>query len=268
MKVRVLIVDDEPLARSVIRHWLADKRGAEIVGECGNGVAALELLRQQRVDVLFLDVQMPEMDGFALLRRARAIEIPVVIFVTAYDKYALQAFAAHALDYLLKPFDKERFDHAFKRARLALEQVRAAGEYRTRVRALLDTLELPVGEEARAQDRQLVFSSRLALRQDGKIVLVRTSDVHWLEAEGDYVRIHTRERRHLLHDTLSHLATQLDPRLFVRVHRSAVVNVECIRELEPSSNGEFEIVLVDGRRLHSSRTHRDDLLAALGRPAG
>lgn len=263
MKIRVLIVDDEPLARSVIRHWLADQRGTEIVAECGNGPDALEVLWREKVDVLFLDVQMPEMDGFALLRRARGIDIPAVIFVTAYDKYALRAFEVHALDYLLKPFDKERFAHAFKRARLALEQVRTAGEYRTRLRALLAALD-GTGADDGPRPAERSFPSRLTVRQNGKIVLVPPAEVHWIEAEGDYVRIHTHDRRHLLHATLSHVAAQLDPRCFVRVHRSAVVNVERIRELEPSSNGEFQIVMQDGQKLRSSRTHREALLAALG----
>lgn len=267
MKIRVLIVDDEPLARSVIRHWLAHQRDAELVGECGDGISALGVLRRQPVDLLFLDVQMPELDGFALLRRARGIAIPVVIFVTAYDKYALQAFEAHALDYLLKPFDQERFDHAFERARQALAQARAAGEYRTRVRSLLDALTPDAPPPPEAADAP-GYPARLTLRQDGRLVLVRTADVQWIEAEGDYVRIHTAARRHLLHTTLSQLAAQLDPQLFVRVHRSAVVNIEWIRELEPTSNGEFAIVLQDGHRLRSSRGHRVDLLTALGRPAG
>lgn len=266
MRIRALIVDDEPLARGVIRHWLADKRDTEVV-ECGNGIDALAVLRREPVDLVFLDVQMPEMDGFELLRRARDIASPVVVFVTAFDKYALKAFEAHALDYLLKPFDKERLDHAFDRARCALEQVRAACEYRARVRAFLETLDPMLSvSDAEADAQPAGYPRRLAVRLDGKIVLLRAADVHWIEAEGDYIRIHTRERRYLLHDTLNHLAEQLDPRLFVRVHRSTIVNLERILELEPTSNGEYQIVMQDGQRLRSSRSHRERLLAALGRP--
>jgi two-component system LytT family response regulator len=266
MKVRVLILDDEPLARSVLRHWLADKPEVEIVGECGHGAAGLECLRQHPVDLVFLDVQMPEMDGFAFLRRARSHRIPVIIFVTAYDKYAVRAFEAHALDYLLKPFDKERFDTAYGRARAALEQVEA-GQWQARFRALLDSMEARPGDEPQVpREAAPVYPSRLTVREDGRLVLLAPAEIAWIEAEGDYVRLHTGERRLLVHDTLAHLTAQLDPRLFVRIHRSAVVNLEHIRELVPAWNGELEVLLRNGHKLRASRSRRHDLLAAVGQP--
>lgn len=265
MKLRVLIVDDEPLARDVIRHWLADKAGVEIVAECGNGIDALACLRRQAVDLVYLDVQMPEMDGFMLLQQARDIRIPAVVFVTAYDKYALRAFEAHALDYLLKPFDKERFDRSFERARRALEQDRA-GEFQKRLCALVGAMGAPGSLPAAASAGG--YPARLTVRHDGRIVLVRPADLLWIEAEGDYVRLHTSDHRYLIHEPLGRLAAQLDPGLFVRIHRSAIVNVEHIREMEPHANGEYQVVMQNGVRLKASRTHRERLLAALGRTLG
>lgn len=261
--LRVLIVDDEPLARDVIRHCLAGKPGVEIAAESGSVREAVAALRNTAVDLIFLDVQMPGQDGFALLEKLPVDSPPAVVFVTAHDRYAVRAFESQALDYLLKPFDPLRFDRAFVRARRAIEHARA-GELAGKLQALLAAVRTePSGNAAAAVARQ---NARLMVREGGKIVFVRADELQWLEADGDYVRLKTASRRHLVHETLGKLETQLDPGRFVRIHRSVIVNLEQVREMEPYFNGEYHLLMQDGSRLKSSRTYRDRLLAALGKP--
>jgi two-component system LytT family response regulator len=252
MRINTLLVDDEPLARQRLRTLLAADPDISILGECGDGAQAVADVRALRPDLLFLDVQMPLLDGFGVLRALSSESLPVVIFVTAFDRYALKAFEVHALDYLLKPFDKERFALALKRAK---EQVRQ-GKAPTLDERLQQLLQ-------RVQDRPQA-PARLVVKSAGRIYFVRTEDIDWIEAAGNYVRLHAGKEAHLLRQSLSSLESQLDSGRFVRVHRSTIVNIERIRELEPAFHGDSVLVLEDGTELALSRSCRSRLEESLG----
>lgn len=251
-ELRVVVVDDEPLARARILELLEPHGDVTIVGEAGSGPEAVELIAGTAPDLAFLDVQMPELDGFGVLAALGPDRPPAVVFVTAYDRYALQAFEVHALDYLLKPFDRERFDAALDRVR-AMRGRREAGEPDRRLAALL--------EEVTGR-RHL---TRIAVRHDGRVRLVRVAEVDWIEAASNYVRLHVGPQRYLLRETMSALETRLDPEQFVRIHRSTIVNLERVRELEPFFHGDWVVKLHDGRQLTLSRTYRERFEARLGR---
>ena len=250
-KIRTLIVDDEPLARERIRSLLEGEADIEVLGECTDGREAVTTIEAERPDLVFLDVQMPELDGFAVLEVLEVEEMPVVVFVTAFDQFALRAFDAHAVDYLLKPFDRERFQRALGRARTQVER-HSEDDFGERLRALLGQLK-PKAE----------YLERLAVRAGGRIVFIRTDEVDWIDAQGNYARLHLKERTYLLRETMSALEAKLDPARFVRIHRSTIVNAERIRELEPMFAGEYLVILRDGTKLPSSRTYRDKLHQAL-----
>lgn len=256
--LRLLIVDDEPLIRRGIRKDLCGVPSIVVAGECECVAEAVEAIRSGRVDLVLLDVQLPDGTGFDVVRQVGPAQMPAVVFVTAYDKYAVRAFEAHALDYLLKPFDKERFDDAYARAVAALEQSQAAALH-ARLRALVDGLEPP----AAPAPAEPALPPRLTVRERGRIVLVPPDEIDWIEAEGDYVRLHAGPRRYLLHDSLRHVLAQLDAQRFLQVHRSAAVNLSRVRELVPSWNGEFELILHSGQKLRASRSRREALLTAL-----
>ena len=253
-EIRVLVVDDEPLARAFVRRLLADAGGAEIVGECANGREAVAGVRDLRPDLVFLDVQMPEMDGFAVVEAVGAEAMPPVIFVTAYEGHAVRAFEIHALDYLLKPFDQARFADAWAHARERLRG-RAAGEEGRQLAALLESL------RSRRE-----YLGRLIVKTGGRVIFLKTDSVDWIEADDKYARLHVGPASHLVRQTLGALEAQLDPRKFLRIHRSAMVNVERVKELHPLFNGEHTVVLDSGVRLTLSRTYRDKLYGLLGRP--
>src|SRR4051794_32943083 len=217
---RVLIVDDEPLARERLRMLLHDEQGIDVVGEAGDAATAAEAIAVLSPDLVFLDVQMPGATGFDVINAVGADKMPMVVFVTAYDRYAVRAFEVHALDYLLKPFNRERFRRALGRARARLQQGKAA-EVNGLLRALLDDLRGP------ARPRRLVVKS------EGRICLLNPEDVDWVEAAGNYVRLHVGKEQHLLRTTMEALEAQLPPGRFVRLHRSAIANVERIQSLEP-----------------------------------
>jgi len=250
-RIRALVVDDEPAARAAIRALLGDDPEIHLVGECADGRTALDAIRTETPDLLFLDVQMPEMDGFTLLGRLDSVELPVVVFVTAYDQYALRAFEVHALDYLLKPFDDERFRRAVAHAKQQVRQGKL-GALSERLDALLDGVA-----------RQ--YLKRLAIKAGGRVTILGVKDIDWIEAEGDYVKIHAGRAWHLLRETMKHLEAQFDPARFVRIHRSTIVNVERIKELQPYFRGEYVVVLHDGTSLKLSRGYKEHLEAALGR---
>src|SRR5438132_3415854 len=235
--IRTLIVDDESLARERIRDMLASDRTIEIVGECSNGQEAIEAIQLHSPDLVSLYVEMPVTDGFAVLEALPSDRIPAVIFVTAYDQYAVRAFEVYALDYLLKPFDQERFEKALKRARdyLASERTDALSE--RILRAIEDIKTRPVHLE------------RLVIKMNGHVFFMKAEEIDWLEAEGNYVRLHSGKESYLLRDTISALESQLDPKRFIRVHRSAIVNVDRISELQPWFHGEYRIVLREGVQL-------------------
>jgi two-component system LytT family response regulator len=254
--IRALIVDDEPAARASIRALVADDPQIVVVGECADGRSALHAIRDQVPHLLFLDVQMPEMDGFTMLRQLDGSALPVIVFTTAYDQYALRAFDVHALDYLLKPFDDERFRQALDHAK---EQVRRGrlGAVSRQLRDLLDESDQP----SASRDRYL---KRLVIKSAGRMTVLTVRDIDWIEAEGDYLRLHVGRGHHVLHEAMRSLERQMDPARFVRIHRSTIVNVERIKELQPYSRGEYVVILHDGTRLKLARGSRAKLESALG----
>ena len=247
MKIQVLIVDDEPLARERIRKLLQKEADLEIIGECADGSEAVAAIRKQRPDLVFLDVQMPELDGFGVLEQLEPGPIPVVMFVTAHDRFALRAFEVHALDYLLKPFDAERFRNALERARDRV-QGRQTGELSHRISELL--ADLRTG--AKKQDR-------LAVKTGGKILFLRMAEIEWIEAADNYVNLHLGSEAHLHRETMAALEEKLPADKFMRISRSTIVNLERIRELQPLFHGEYVVVLRNGKRLTLTRTYRDKL---------
>jgi two-component system LytT family response regulator len=252
VKIRTLIVDDEPLARQRLRALLDGDPDIEVVGECGDGKQAVAEVRRLRPDLLFVDVQMPVLDGFGVLEALAGGAMPVVIFVTAHDRYALKAFEVHALDYLLKPFDRARFAAALARAKTQVQQG-LAGALDERLLDLLQSL---------PNHRRV--PERLIVKSGGRVTFVPSADIDWVEAAGNYVRLHVGREDHLLRESMSGLEEKLDPKRFVRIHRSTIVNVERIRELQPVFHGDYVIVLKDGTELPLSRGYRDNLESALG----
>ena len=250
--LRVLVVDDEPLAREKIRGMVELDPEVRIVGECANGAEAIEAIQNLRPDLILLDVQMPEVGGFAVLEALKDEHLPPVIFITAYDHYAVRAFEVHALDYLLKPFDRERFLAAIERAKRQIRREQSPG---------LDERLIALLEQMREKPR---YSERLVVKTGGRVFFLTTDEVDWIEAEGNYVSIHAGKKAYLLRETISSLEAQLDPREFVRIHRSAIVNINRIKELQPWSHGEYHVILNDGTQLTLSRSYREKLQAALG----
>ena len=245
MKARILIVDDEPLARARLLDWLRAEPDVEVIGECADGLAAVAALRKERPDLVLLDVQMGGLDGFGVLAALPEKERPVVVFVTAYDQFAVRAFEVHAVDYLLKPCDRERFQVALRRG---LARVEAGQEeaMRRQLAALLADL--------RPADPS---SERLAIKTDGKVVFVRLDEVDWLEAADNYVMVHAGAERHLLRETLNALEARLPRRQFLRISRSALVSLERIKEFHPLFHGDGVIVLRNGTRVNLSRNYRE-----------
>ena len=243
-KIRTLVVDDEPVARARVLSLLRDESDIEVIGECESGPQAITAIESTSPDLVFLDIQMPQMDGVALARTL-GDAMPAVVFVTAYDEYALRAFEVHALDYVLKPFSAERFRSALMHARQHLSQRRST-----------DSREAEPAPERR---------DRLVIKSSGRIYFVRTAEIDWCEAAGNYVRLHVGPQTHLVRGTMGHIESQLDPAQFVRVHRSTIVNVDRIQELRSSFNGEYVILLSDKTRLTLSRGYRDGLQTKLGK---
>jgi two-component system LytT family response regulator len=262
MTMRTLIVDDEPLARDGIRMHLAREADVEIVGEAADGVQAVEAIRALRPDLVFLDVQMPEVDGLEVVERIGAARMPAVIFATAYHQHAVRAFELHAVDYLLKPVTEERIRNAMTRARLRLA-TRGEEELTTRLEALLEDLRVL---RARADDpgeapaAPKKYAAWISVAGRTSTQLVRVEDVDWFEAEGNYVRLHVGKVTHLIRSTLRAMGDQLDPAMFIRIHRSTIVNVNRIREIQPWFGGDYIALLHDGRQLRVSRSHREQLL--------
>lgn len=255
--IRTLIVDDELLARRRISNLLRGKEEFTIVGECANGKAAVAAIRQQAPDLVFLDVQMPDLDGFGVLDALEQTPLPVIVFVTAYDQYAIKAFEFHALDYLLKPFDDERFEKTIEWAKEQLRQ-KETQQLGERLLALLhDPQSL---HQAASAPKPL---TRLVIKSAGRVQFVRTCEIDWIEAEGYYARLHVGGKSYLLRETLSNLETQLDPSQFLRIHRSTIIHLERIKELQPISHGEYVVVLNNGTQLRLSRSYRDKLSAIL-----
>ena len=256
LPIRTLIVDDEPAARDGMRHLLTADPEIVLAGECTNGREAAVAIRDTAPDLVFLDVQMPELDGFGVLREVGVERAPMVVFVTAFDQYALRAFDVHAIDYLLKPFTDDRFRQSLDRAKQQVRQGRL-GDLSRKLAALLDH-----DEPAPVRERYL---DRLVVKSGGKVTLLPVDEIEWIDAEGDYVRIHVGKTWHLLRETMKNLEDQLDSARFVRIHRSTIVNLEKVKELQPFFRGEYVVVLHNGTTLKLSRGYRDNLEARLGR---
>ena len=250
-RLRVMIIDDEPLGRQKIHLLLKDDSTVDVVAESAGGDDAVRQVRALHPDLLFLDVQMPGKDGFAILRELDQEDLPLVVFVTAYDQHAVEAFRVHALDYLLKPFDRERFVEALGRAR---EQVLHQRNGDTG-RRLLNMLGSTPVKDAPIE--------RLMLKTGGKIVFLRAEEIDWVEAQGDYVCLHTGQKKHLLREKISELEQQLPYRSFIRIHRSTIVNIDRLRKLSPSFAGEYAVVLHDGTKLKLSRGYHERIAALL-----
>ncbi len=270
-RIRALIVDDEPAARAGIRQLLAGDAEVLVAGECTNGREAVAAIQEAPPDLLFLDVQMPELDGFGVLREVGTDGVPSVVFVTAYDQYALRAFEVHALDYLLKPFSDDRFRESLERAKAQVRHGRM-GQLSKKLAALLDTYgatPLPVSaadtSTAAAPPQSRAYLERLVVKSGGKVTLLRVGEIEWIDADGDYARIHVGKAWHLLRETMKRLEQQLDPACFVRIHRSTIVNLEKVKELQPFFRGEYVAVLHSGVTLKLSRGYRANLEARLGR---
>jgi two-component system, LytTR family, response regulator len=251
-KIRVLIVDDEPIAREGVRVQLLKYADVIISGEAANGLEAAAAIRELVPDIVFLDVQMPGMSGFEVLEALGTRNLPAIVLVTAYDKYALQAFEINAIDYLLKPFDAERFARAFERARRELEKTRAAA-INQRLQTLLETV-LP----------QKKFLDRMVVKASGRIFFLPIAEIDWIEAADNYARLHVGRESHLIRETLSSLESRLNPELFLRIRHSAIVNIKHIRELHPLFKGEYEILLQNGAKLVTSRRYRGKIASLLG----
>jgi len=255
VKIRTIIVDDEPLARERLSSLLANEEDFEIVCECENGKEAIESIESLTPDLVFLDIQMPEVDGFDVILSLDPETIPDIIFVTAYDKYAVKAFEVHALDYLLKPFDRQRFSQSLNRIRTRVNEIEDAKET---VSGQLANLLSELKYKQRTQKRLLVKSA-------GRIMFVSTDEVEWIEAAGNYMRIHAGDETYLMRETMAGMENRLPKECFVRIHRSYIVNFNCIKELQPAFNGEYTVILHTGQELKLSRKYRSGLEEHIGK---
>ena len=289
--VRVLIVDDEALARQRVRRLLQSEADVEVVGEAETGRDAVRLIHELQPDLVCLDVQMPELDGFGVLRELEGGRVPMVLFITAYDEHAQRAFDVHAVDYVLKPVDADRFRAAFERARTQRAHAVAAerlGELLETVRRLADgrvpaEMGASNGNGAHygngtngghasngfngnggAPQGGSRYASRILVKQDGRMFFVKTTEIDWIEADRNYVRLHVGKTAHTIRERISHLEETLDPRLFARIHRSTIVNLNRVREMQQWFSGDYVVILEDGTRLRLSRHYRDRVEKQVG----
>ncbi|MEA2173994.1 MAG: two-component system, LytTR family, response regulator [Blastocatellia bacterium] len=252
-RIRALVIDDERLARNFLLEMLREDEEVEVIGECLNGLEAIEAIRTHAPDLIFLDVQMPELGGFDVLEAIASEKMPFVIFVTAYDQHAVRAFEVNALDFLLKPFDRKRFRVAWQKAKTRIQRER---------NELLDQRILSLLQDLKAEPNYL---ERLVLKTNGRIFFLETEEVDWIGADGNYVSVHSGEKSYLLRDTISSLDAQLDPKKFLRIHRSAIVKIDRIRELQPLFHGDYRVIMRNGTELTLSRNYREKLQEALGK---
>jgi len=247
MKIRTLIVDDEPLAREWVRNGLQEEPDLEIIGECGDGFEAVQAINEKKPQLVLLDVQMPGLDGFGVLASLEGPDLPAVIFVTAFDRYALKAFEAHAVDYLMKPFSSERLHAAVERARAEVDRS-SSRELKAALSALLDDIQ-----------RERAYPEWLLIKRDDRSVFLKVADIDWIESSRNNVRLHVGKEIYLYHETTSGIESKLDPKKFFRIHRSTIVNIEKIREMHPWFNGDYAVTLKDGTKLTLSSTYRERL---------
>jgi two-component system LytT family response regulator len=253
--IKVLIVDDEPFARKYIGEMLRGESDVEVVGEAGNGQEALKLIGKQQPDLVFLDIQMPEMDGFTLLGQLDQDSLPVIVFTTAFEEYAIRAFEVHALDYLLKPFDQARFAQALEHARGLIGELGSRSLESEQISALLKVI---------AQKPR--YLERILIKQNGRIIFLKVNAIDWIRADDKYVHLHGKDSRHMIRQTLGAMKAQLDPVKFVQINRSVIVNVESIKELHTGFNGDHEVQIHDGAKFPLSKNHRNELFDLLGKP--
>lgn len=249
--IRVMVVDDESLAREAVKELIQEEPGLKLVGECEDGLQAVEMIPRKKPDVVILDVQMPGFDGFGVLEALRGRNMPLVVFATAYQEYAVKAFESHAVDYLLKPIARERFVDSVQRVRGILNE-RTKMSYNKKVMQLLDSF--PSNASVR---------HRFIIKNRGRITLVHAKDIDWIEAAGDYVRLHVGNDHFLHHERMNKIEKQLDNHVFARIHRSAIVNLDRIKEMQPLFSGDYSLQLFDGTKLTMSRTHRNKVLGRL-----
>jgi two-component system LytT family response regulator len=281
--VRVLIVDDEALARQRVRRLLQNEADVEVVGEAETGHEAVAMIRELQPDLVCLDVQMPGIDGFGVLRELDGGHVPMILFVTAYDEHAQRAFDVHAVDYVLKPVDADRFRAAFDKAR----KQRANAVAAERLGELLDTVRRLADGSAPADTAAALaggvagvagvpaaataggnangrYASRILVKQDGRMFFVKTTEIDWIEADRNYVKLHVGKTAHTIRERISHLEETLDPRLFARIHRSTIVNLNRVREMQQWFSGDYVVILEDGTRLRLSRHYRDRVEKQVG----
>ncbi len=251
-KLRAIIVDDEPPARNKIRELIKSEQDVEIVDECANGREAVDSITSKSPDLVFLDIQMPELNGFEVIEAIGPDQFPAVIFVTAYDQYAVQAFEVHAVDYLLKPFDRQRFQTALNRVKDRLQSNRH-DNLNQQLTSLLRQLKAPTKQ-----------TERFVVKSAGRVFFLKNDEIDWIEAAGNYVRLHVGNETHLLRETMNSIHKKLDPASFIRIHRSTFVNIEKIKELQPWFHGEYVVIMRDGTQLTMSRSYRSSLPDLLG----
>lgn len=257
--LRVLVVDDEPAARRGIKLLLESASAVNVVGEAGDGPEAVRQIEVLEPDIVFLDVQMPGYDGFEVIKRVAAAQLPAVVFVTAYDEHALRAFDVSAVDYLLKPYEDARFHAALARAAEEVRR-RRAGDLGARLERLIAALErTPAPPAATEAGGPGGVADRILIKSSGELHFLKTEEIDWIEAEGDYMKFHAGGRAHLLRETMARLESRLDPRRFIRIHRSTIVNVDRVRKMSPTFAGEYAVVLNDGTKLRLSRGYQDRL---------
>jgi two-component system LytT family response regulator len=247
MRIRTLIVDDEPLAREWVRNGLEGVADLEIIGECGDGFEAVQAITAGRPDLVLLDVQMPGLDGFGVLASLDPAALPAVVFITAFDRYALKAFEAHAVDYLMKPFSSERLHEAVERARAAIDRS-SSQDLNATLRSLLESIQ-----------RERAYPEWLLIKKDDRSVFVPIAEIDWIESSRNNVRLHVGKEVYVYHETTSGIEARLDPKKFLRIHRSTIANIERIRELHPWFNGDYAVTMKDGTRLTLSSTYRERL---------
>ncbi len=243
--IRTLIVDDEPLARDRIKRLLRDEDEVHVIGECGNGADAIKVITAQSPDLVFLDIQMPEKNGFEVIKSLNSKKLPTIIFVTAYDQYALQAFDVHAIDYLLKPFNRERIKRAVAHAREHIESKRI-GNLDERLNSLI--ADLRGGKK---------YLERMVVKAVGRVFFLKIDEIDWIEAAGNYVKLHVGRDGHMVRETMNGIEAKLDPSKFLRIHRSTVVNIDRIKELHPMFSGDYAVILRNGTELALSRNYRE-----------
>ncbi len=264
MAIKTLVVDDEPLAREGLAMMLADETDIEVVALCPNANNAIEMIQQHQPDLVFLDIQMPKMSGFDVVQKIGEEKMPLVVFVTAYDQYAVEAFSVHAVDYLLKPVRKSRLQESLVRIREQLLQkdLRQNGKKLGELLSMFDQNRETDSQSSAASNGS--DNDRIVVKSHGHIYFLQTSEILWIEASGDYVTIHTEQKSHLLRDTMRNMEVRLDSHGFKRIHRSAIINLSFVSELKSGNNNDYNVVLSDGTVLNLGRSYKDSLYSSLG----